>query len=111
GQLAVWAAGRPAETAAPSVAVTAAIAQAGVLDLATAAREHVGHTAVPDLLGAGPDEAPERYAALDPIGQVPLAVPVLCLHSRADDEVPYAQSTAYVDAAVAAGADARLIET
>jgi dipeptidyl aminopeptidase/acylaminoacyl peptidase len=107
GQLAAWAAGRPD----PAVAVTAVIAQAGVLDLATAARRQVGHTAAPDLLGGGPDEVPERYAATDPIGLVPLAAPVLCLHSRVDDEVPYAQSTAYVDAATAAGADARLIET
>jgi pimeloyl-ACP methyl ester carboxylesterase len=42
---------------------------------------------------------------------VPLGVPVLCLHSPADDTVPIAQSTAYVATATAAGADARLIET
>lgn len=107
GQLATWAAGR----AGPGIALTGVVSQAGVLDLATAARERVGQTAVLDLLGGSPDEVPERYAAADPIIQVPLAVPVLCLHSRADDEVPFAQSTAYVDAATAAGADARLVET
>jgi len=107
GQLAVWAAGR--ET--PRVAVTGVIAQAGVLDLATAARQHVGQTAVLDLLDGSPDERPERYAVADPIGHVPLGVPVLCLHSPADDTVPIAQSSAYVAAAAAAGADARLVET
>jgi len=107
GQLAVWAAGR--ET--PRVAVTGVIAQAGVLDLATAARQHVGQTAVLDLLDGSPDERPERYAVADPIGHVPLDVPVLCLNSPADDTVPIAQSSTYVAAAAAAGADARLVET
>lgn len=107
GQLAVWAAGR----SAPAVPVTGVISQAGVLDLATAARRSVGHTAVPDLLGGLPDEFPERYRAADPIQRAPLPAPVLCLHSAADDEVPLAQSQAYVAAATAVGADARLIES
>lgn len=104
GQLAVWAAGR----SSPAVALTAVISQAGVLDLAAAATSGVGQTAVPDLLGGLPSEVPDRYAAIDPIGLVPLRAPVLCLHSRADDEVPFAQSTAYVAAATAAGGTARL---
>lgn len=107
GHLAAWAAGR----AAPRVAVTGVVSQAGVLDLTAAARQHVGQTAVLDLLGGSPDEVPERYAAADPLVQLPLAAPVLCLHSRADEIVPIAQSTAYVAAATAAGADARLVET
>jgi dipeptidyl aminopeptidase/acylaminoacyl peptidase len=107
GQLATWAAGR----ATPLVALTAVVSQAGVLDLATAACQGVGQTAVSDLLGGSPDEVPERYAAADPIVQVPLPVPVLCVHSSADDIVPIAQSTAYVAAATAAGADARLVES
>jgi dipeptidyl aminopeptidase/acylaminoacyl peptidase len=36
---------------------------------------------------------------------------VLCLHSRADDRVPFAFSERYVAAATAAGGDATLIET
>ncbi|HVU91340.1 MAG TPA: alpha/beta hydrolase, partial [Jatrophihabitans sp.] len=47
GQLAVWAAGRRDAR----VPLTAAVSQAGVLDLTVAARTGVGQTAVPDLLG------------------------------------------------------------
>jgi acetyl esterase/lipase len=116
GHLAVWAAGRaalPAKTpgAAPAVQVRAVVAQAGVLDLRTAAATGVGGTAVPDFLGGTPEQVPERYAVADPIRQVPLAAPVLCLHSRADHDVPFAQSTAYVAAATQAGGTATLCET
>jgi acetyl esterase/lipase len=106
GHLAVWAAGR---TDAP-VPLTAAVAQAGVLDLEVAARAGVGQTAVPDLLGGGPDAVPERYRAADPIKHVPLPVPMVCVHARADDTVPFAQSEAYVRAATAAGGVAVLCE-
>ena len=87
GQLAVWAAGRAklpagAPGAAPEVELAGVVSQAGVLDLATAARDGVGATAVPDLLGGSPAQVPERYALADPIQQVPLAAPVLCLHAR-----------------------------
>ncbi|MDT4944441.1 MAG: hypothetical protein QOH14_1174 [Pseudonocardiales bacterium] len=114
GQLAVWAAGRealPARSpgAAPKIAVTAAVSQAGVLDLETAARCGVGNGAVVDLLG-NPDTEPERYAVADPIRSVPVNAPVLCVHARADDTVPFAQSTAYVAAATAAGGRAELRE-
>jgi acetyl esterase/lipase len=116
GQLAVWAAGRsalPREApgAAPAVQVSAVIAQAGVLDLRTAATTGVGGTAVSDFLGGSPDEWPQRYATADPISQVPLPAPVLCLHSRADQDVPFAQSAAYVAAAAGSGGRATLHET
>jgi acetyl esterase/lipase len=115
GHLAVWAAGRHllpagAPGAQPGVRITAAVAQAGVLDLATAARERVGGTAVPDLLGGSPAAVPERYELADPMYRIPLPQPVLCVHSRADESVPYAQSEAYVVAARAAGAPALLHE-
>jgi dipeptidyl aminopeptidase/acylaminoacyl peptidase len=35
---------------------------------------------------------------------------VRCVHARADDRVPFAQSVTYVAAARAAGQDARLLE-
>jgi acetyl esterase/lipase len=115
GQLAVWAAGRaklPAGVpgAAPRVRLTGVIAQAGVLDLGTAAETHVGHGAVVDLLGGTPRQEPLRYAGTDPIGQVPLDAEVLCVHARSDQDVPFAQSTAYVAAATAAGGRASLHE-
>jgi acetyl esterase/lipase len=113
GHLATWAAGRlslPADAPGgrPTVPVTAVVSQAGVVDLATAARTGVGGTAVPDLLGGGPDDVPDRYRLADPLAQVPLPVPVLCVHPRADDSVPFAQSSAYVTAATQAGGAAEL---
>jgi acetyl esterase/lipase len=115
GHLATWAAGRAvlpagAPGAGPKVAVTGIVAQAGVLDLGTAARTGVGQTAVQDLLGGEPDEVPERYRLADPLGQVPVPAPVLCVHARADDVVPFAQSSAYVTASTRAGGTAALLE-
>ena len=37
-------------------------------------------------------------------------MPVVCVHSRPDDSVPFSQSETYVAAARAAGADAELVE-
>jgi acetyl esterase/lipase len=105
GHLATWAAGRHAAR----VRVTGVVAQAGVLDLHGAYRARLGDCAVVALLGGTPDEVPERYAAADPLGAVPLDVPVVCVHAPADDEVPIAQSEYYVAAAASAGADARLV--
>ena len=115
GHLAAWAAGRGklppgAPGAGPAVAVTGVISQAGVLALADCARERVGGTAAPDLMGGGPGELAEEYRLADPIAAVPVPAPVVCLHSRADEAVPYSYSERYVAAATAAGGDARLIE-
>jgi acetyl esterase/lipase len=113
GQLATWAAGRAGLPAGapggkPRVAITGVVSQAGVVDLTVAARTGVGGTAVPDLLGGTPEQVADRYRLADPIGQVPLSAPVLCVHSRADDIVPFAQSSAYVAAAKQAGGAADL---
>ena len=117
GHLAAWAAGReklpPGAPGAPGagfVAVTGVVAQAGVLALADCARERVGGTAAPDLMGGGPDELPEEYRLADPVAAVPLRAPVLCLHSRADANVPFSYSERYVAAATAAGGRASLVE-
>jgi acetyl esterase/lipase len=114
GHLAAWAAGRSglppsAPGSSPRVSVTGVVAQAGVLDLRTGAASGVGGTAICDLLGGGPDEVPERYDWADPIARVPLLVPVVCVHGRADDSVPIAQSEAYVAAAGEAGAAVELV--
>jgi acetyl esterase/lipase len=115
GHLAAWAAGRGklppwAPGADPAVAVTGVVSQAGVLALADCARERVGGAAAVDLMGGGPDELPREYRLADPIAAVPLAVPVLCLHSRSDEDVPYSYSERYVAAATAAGGRASLEE-
>ena len=92
GHLAVWAAGRTK----PRVRLGGAVAQAGVLDLFAAHREQLGAGAVASFLGGRPEEFAERYRAADPLTAAPLAAPVLCVHARADADVPITQSEAYV---------------
>ena len=129
GHLAAWAAGRTKLTqgapCAPAggdqragsgsgrafVAVTGVVSQAGVLALADCARERVGGTAALDLMGGGPDKLPDEYRLADPIAAVPVPAPVVCLHPRADANVPYSYSERYVAAATAAGGRATLTET
>ena len=103
GHLATWAAGR----VAPRVPVTHVVAQAGVLDLGAASRERLGDGAVEAFLGRTPGPAD---AAVDPARQLPLAVPVWCVHAPDDDTVPIAQSRDYVERATAAAASAHLVE-
>ena len=102
GHLAVWAAGRKA----PRVAVTHAISQAGVLDLVMSERMGLGAGAAAALLGhvPGPDDA--RW---DPQQQIPLDVPVWCVHGVDDTVVPLGQSEGYVVDAQAAGAQAEIV--
>ena len=108
GHLAAWAAGRHrlpagAPGAAPRVRVTAAVLQAGVLDLAAAAAQGLGNGAVRDLLGADEHLAPERWRAADPVRLLPTGVPVLCVHGTHDDDVPVEQTERYAAAGRAAG--------
>ncbi|MET0449984.1 MAG: alpha/beta hydrolase [Aeromicrobium sp.] len=111
GHLAVWAAGRPGLTgspwAEPAVTVTAAISQAGVLDLSAATAADLGGGAVQAFMGGQVDD---RYLQADPVQMVPLQVPVRCVHGTSDDTVPLSQSVAYVERATAAGADAEVVE-
>lgn len=119
GHLAAWAAGRaklpPGAPGAPGadghyVPLAGVIAQAGVLALADCARERVGGTAAPDLMGGGPADRPDEYRLADPVAAVPVEAPVLCLHSRGDADVPFSYSERYVTAARAAGGRAGLVE-
>ena len=69
-----------------------------------------GGTAAVDLMGGRPAELPDEYRLADPMSAVPLPVPVLCVHARADENVPFAQSADYVAAAHRAGGRAELLE-
>ena len=89
--------------AGPVVRLRGLVAQAGVLDLATAARQGVGGRAVPDLMGGGPDEQAAAYALASPTARLPLGVPSVCVHGTRDSNVPFRQSEAFVAAARAAG--------
>ena len=107
GHLAAWAASRGRfERWASGVPVTHVISQAGVLDLRTAYDEGLGAGAVQRFLGhaPGPGDVP-----VDPQQQLPLDVPLWCVHGRQDDIVPIAQSEEYVVAATASGARAELV--
>jgi acetyl esterase/lipase len=100
GHLAAWA-GHAID------AVTHVISQAGVLDLVAADRDGLGGGAVQAFLG---HPATEADADADPTQQLPLDVPVWCVHATDDDIVPISQSRDYVAAATAAGAQAELVE-
>jgi acetyl esterase/lipase len=108
GHLAGWLAARPtlpagAPGASPVVRLSGLVAQAGVLDLVTAAREGVGGSAVTDLMSGDPDQQADAYALASPIARLPLGVPSVCVHGSSDDDVPITQSEDFVAAAVAAG--------
>ncbi|HSD78296.1 MAG TPA: alpha/beta fold hydrolase [Solirubrobacteraceae bacterium] len=104
GTLALWAGARRD----PAVPLRAIAAQAPVSDL----RLRAG--ADPEgllraLLGGGPDDVPDRYAAASPLGLLPLGVPQLLVHGGADAAVPAAMSRRYVESARAKGDRATLV--
>lgn len=100
GHLAMWA-------ATQGVGLTHVVAQAAVSDLTAAHRANLGGGAVERFLGHPPALAD---ASLDPIQQLPLDVPVWCIHGRDDENVPISQSREYVEAATSAGGVAELVE-
>jgi acetyl esterase/lipase len=129
GQLATWAAGRSTGGRDPSgqegwgedldgavpgrnpdVEVTGVISLAGVLDLATAAEDGIGNDAARSFLGGDRARRPARFAATDPLAQVPISASVYAVHGRGDFNVPFEQSVAYVEKAKAAGQEASLLE-
>ena len=99
GQLALWAASRRE----PRVRITAAVSQAGVVDLAEAHRLRLSRGVVKELLGSTPAEQPERYAGTSPHELVPLGVPQLLVHGARDEIVPVDLSRDYARAASDAG--------
>lgn len=109
GHLAVWAAGRHRQPrwSTSTTKVTGALSQAGVLDLVAAHGDDLGDGAAARFLGHPPTRADLPH---DPRQQLPLGVPVRCIHGRDDDVVPLSQSADYVADAVAAGGDAGLVE-
>ena len=115
GHLALWSAARRrlprgAPGARPAVVPRAVVSQAGVCDLAAAARDGLGDGAVEALLGGSPDEAPNRYAVTSPAALLPLGVPQLLVHGSRDEHVPLSQSQAHLEAAKQAGDEVGLLE-
>ncbi len=109
GHLATWAAarGRFDRWRPERVPVSAVISQAGVVDLTAGAKDDLGDGAVEAFLKGLPRPDWDR---VDPSRQLPLDVPVWCVHGAADTIVPLSQSAGYVDAAERAGGQAELVE-
>ena len=115
GHLAVWSAGRGAVAArtggpAPIVDARDVVALAAVLDFERAVQDGTGERAVEEFVGGGSVELPARYRNADPMCRLPTGGRVCCVHSRADQRVPFEQSVSYVEAARAAGDAAELVE-
>ncbi|MFG2056264.1 alpha/beta hydrolase family protein [Micromonospora sp. NPDC048930] len=104
GHLALYAAAQ-----APA-SVAGVLALAPVADLAEAYRLDLDGGAVAALLGGGPADVPERYAATDPSALVPFRPRTVVVHGGLDQQVPLAISRSWVAAARAAGSPATLIE-
>ncbi|MDX6360602.1 MAG: hypothetical protein QOH37_3656 [Nocardioidaceae bacterium] len=108
GHLVTWAASRGRFPRwRTKVDLTGVVSQAGVLDLDAAFEKNLGGGAGGAFRGHRPGADDAR---LDPIRQVPLDIPVHCIHGTGDTTVPISQSRDYVAAATAAGAVAELTE-
>ncbi|MFJ6199501.1 alpha/beta hydrolase family protein [Micromonospora sp. NPDC092111] len=90
--------------------VAGVLALAPVADLAEAYRLDLDSGAVAALLGGGPAEYPDRYAAADPRSSVPSRIRTVILHGVEDRQVPVAVSRSYAAAARAAGSPVTLVE-
>ncbi|MEV6333971.1 alpha/beta hydrolase [Nocardia vinacea] len=94
GHLALWAALRhrlPSESAwrtavAPQVAGVVALAPAA--NLVDAYHRGNGQGAVAELLGGGPQDFPERYAATDPSALGAADIPTVVVHGDRDQRLP-----------------------
>lgn len=115
GHLALWAAARhrlpanqPWHSANP-LALHGIVALAPVGALARADHDGVGEGAVAELVGGSVDTCPDRYAVVDPAQLLPSGVPTVVVHGDQDEQVPIAQSRAYVVDAAAAGEEIVLV--
>ncbi|MDG4806853.1 alpha/beta hydrolase [Micromonospora sp. WMMD1120] len=86
------------------------LALAPVADLVEAYRRDLDSGAVAALLGGGPAEVPERYAAADPRALVPIQARTVVIHGRQDLQVPVEMSSNFVTHARAADSEISLIE-
>ncbi len=115
GHLALWLAGRaripegdPLYTPSP-LPVKGAVSLAGVADLRRGWELKLSSNVVEEFLGGAPDDVPGRYATGSPRELLPLGVPQVLIHGTDDGNVPYEISSAYHQAAIAAGDNARLV--
>ncbi|WP_406082932.1 alpha/beta fold hydrolase [Micromonospora zamorensis] len=90
--------------------VAGVLALAPVADLGEAYRRDLDAGAVAALLGGGPAEVPDRYAAADPRMLVPIRTRTVVIHGSEDQQVPAEMSREFVTAARGAGSDISLVE-
>ena len=104
GHLAFWLAGRhhiPAQSALaklaqPKVALKGVVALAGAvdlrltIDLGGSFQYSSGGPATRELMGGGPKDVPDRYAAGNPAELLPLGVPQVLVQGTEDDQIPAA---------------------
>jgi acetyl esterase/lipase len=105
GHLALWAASTSGAGSMTGPATYEVVALAPVADLREGYRLGLGDGAVAALLGGGPDEVPERYAAADPVAAVPIGRRITVVHGERDVQVPVDLSRRFVEAARAGGDD------
>lgn len=110
GHLALWGAARAGLGPANPLYAEAPLAVQGVLGLAAIAdlELYAGgpsscERATLELMGGGPEQQAERYAAASPSRLLPWAAPTRLIQGRADSIVPGAQVDALVAAAGAVG--------
>lgn len=115
GHLALWSAARtklpahsPLFTPDP-LPLRGVLSIAGIPDLAVAARRAVCDDTIVEMMGGAPHEVPERYACASPAALTPLGIPHVHFHGRNDAIVPIDLVETYVQSAVQAGDDARLV--
>jgi acetyl esterase/lipase len=92
GQLVAWSAAQPWAHGLRGV-----VSLAGVLDLTHGQATGVGDGAIDAFLGGSPEQVPQAYAGADPARLVP-GIPVLLVHARDDDVVPFELSERYAAA-------------
>jgi acetyl esterase/lipase len=104
GHLALWVARRLGPSGTRGV-----VALAPVANLATAYELGLGDQAAAKLLGGGPVEVPELYAAADPSANLPLTVRAVIVHGDLDPVVPVEIGVDFAVASQSAGDDTRML--
>lgn len=89
GHLAIWYSGEEPQN------LGGVLALAPVCDLVSTYDQWLDNGAVAELLGGGPTEVPERYAAVDPLARPRPDVPTVLVHGTLDQRVPVEQSRGY----------------
>lgn len=100
GHLAAWLLHQPL-----SREVAGAVSLAGCLDLSATAHANLDDGAAQALLGGGPAEVPDRYAAADPCLLGPTPAPLVVVHGDEDEQVPVDQAQAWWQRCATPGRD------